>query len=283
MKVGITLMVGPRNWVDFTQAAEQAGFDSVWIPEHLILPVQMSGKPGTPDEGHPPIPSDTPVWDPWVLIGYLAAQSTTIRLGTNVFNIGLRHPFITARGLVTADMVSRGRIEFGIGASWLAQEWQAMELPFDGRGRRVDEAIGVIKRLFTEDEVSHEGEFFKFQPVKFQPKPVQKPWPPMLIGGDAPAAIRRAARLGDGWLPMNQTLETLPASLKRIADLRAEAGRDGPFEVTVQHMGSQADADTLKRYRDLGVHRVLTSPWTTPREGVEAIRRFGEEVLPQIA
>ena len=117
MKLGVHLRVGPRNWVAFTQAAEQAGFESVWVPEHLILPVKMSGHPGSPHEGEPPISGDTPAWDPWLQIAFLAGQTRTIRFGTNVFNLGLRHPFVTARALTTADLVSGGRIDFAIGAS----------------------------------------------------------------------------------------------------------------------------------------------------------------------
>jgi len=268
--------------VEFAKAGEAAGFDSLWVPEHLIMPVKMSGHPGHPDEGESPISGDTPAWDPWVQLAFLAAHTSTIRLGTNVYNIGLRHPFVTARALTTADLVSNGRIDFGIGASWLAQEWEAMELPFETRSRRVNEAIGVIKRLFTEDVIEHEGEFFKFQAVKFLPKPVQKPWPPMLIGGDAPAAIRRAAQHGDGWLPMAQTVETLGANLKKIEQLRAEAGRTGPFDITVQFNEAPSLGD-LKRYRDLGVDRVIMPIWNHPREAVESMKRFGGEVLPQLA
>jgi probable F420-dependent oxidoreductase len=282
MKVGIILRAAFRNWVTFTQAAEQAGFESAWAPEHLILPVKMSGHPGSPHEGAPPITGDTPAWDPWLQIAYLAGQTTRIRLGTNVFNIGLRHPFITARAVTTADMISGGRVEFGIGASWLSEEWRAMELDFSTRSRRVNESIHIIKRLFTEDVVEHAGEFYKFQPVKFMPKPVQKPWPPMLIGGDSPAALRRAAEHGDGWLPMDQTPTTLAGNMKRLAELREAAGREGRCSVTLQTAGLPI-TDDLLRYRDLGVDRVLVVPWSSPREAVDSIRRFGDEVLPLFA
>ena len=147
---GTTVMAGPRRWGEFARAAEESGFESVWVPEHLIMPVTMTGAPNTPHSGEPPISASTPAYDPWVQIATMAAQTTTVRLGTFVYNIGLRHPFITARSLTTLDSVSSGRIEFGIGASWLSQEWQAMELPFETRGRRVDETIRVIQRLFSE-------------------------------------------------------------------------------------------------------------------------------------
>ena len=283
MKVGIHLQVGPRAWVPITTAAEEAGFDSVFVPEHLIMPVAMTGKPGTPHEGEPPISGDTPAWDPLLQLAFLAARTESIRLGTNVFNLGLRHPFITARAITTLDLVSGGRVELGIGASWLSEEWQAMELPFETRGRRVDESMRIIQRLFTEDVIEHEGEFFAFQPVKFQPKPVQDPWPPMLIGGDSPAALRRAAELGDGWLPMAQTFETLPGNLARLHELREQYGRaDRRFEVTVFRLGDDT-LDGLRRIEALGVDRVLVAPWTSGRDAVDGIKRFGDEVLPAFA
>jgi probable F420-dependent oxidoreductase len=274
------MMAGPRRWGDVARAAEAAGFESVWVPEHLIMPVAMSGEPNSPHEGEPPISASTPAYDPWVQIATIAAQTTTLRFGTNVYNIGLRHPFITARSLTTVDAVSGGRIDFGIGASWLSQEWQAMQLPFDTRGRRVDETIKVIQRLFSEDVVEHDGEFFHFQPVGFLPKPVQQPWPPMLIGGDSAAAMRRAAHLGDGWIPMQQTLETLPGNLKRIEEMRAGAGRTGPFQVT---LGARiTSVDDVRRYEDAGATRLLVTPFTNPREAAEGFRRFGDEIIAKL-
>jgi len=270
-------MVGPRRWADVARAAEAAGFESVWVPEHLVMPVAMTGKPNSPHDGEPPISASTPAFDPWVQLATMAAVTERIKLGTNVYNIGLRHPIITARSLTTLDNVSNGRAILGIGASWLRQEWEVMELPFDTRGRRVDEAIGVVKRLLTEDEIAHDGEFFRFQPVGFLPKPVQKPWPPLLVGGDSRAAMRRAALLGDGWIPMEQTPHTLPKNLERIHRMRAEAGRTGPFQVTMS--ARIASVDDVKRYEDAGATRLLIG--LDPRDR-DAVARFGEEVIARL-
>jgi probable F420-dependent oxidoreductase len=264
--------------VSLTQEAEAAGFESIWLPEHLILPVEMHGHPGHPDDGEPPIPSDLPVWDVWMQIAFLAPQTSTIRFGTNVYNVGLRHPFATARAVTTADLLTGGRIEFGIGSSWMSEEWQAVQQDFATRGKRVDESIRIIQRLFTEDVTEHSGEFFEFQPVKFFPKPVQAPYPPMVIGGDSKAAMRRAAELGDGWIPMEQTLDTLPGNLELVAKMRERYGRSGPFEVTVGAIGG-ANLDGIARLEDLGVDRVLVAPWTAIREAADGIRRFGDEVV----
>jgi probable F420-dependent oxidoreductase len=277
---GATLITGPRWWVPMAQTIEAAGFESLWVPEHLVMPVTMSGAPNTPHAGEPPISAATYAYDPWLQIAAMAANTTTLRLGTNVYNIGLRHPIITARALTTADAISRGRIDFGIGASWLAQEWQVMELPFESRGRRVDEIIEVIQRLFAEDEIEHDGEFYRFPPVGFLPKPVQEPWPPMLIGGDSAAAMRRAARLGDGWIPMAQTLETLPGNLARIEALRADAGRSGPFQVSV--IAEVTSVDDVRRYEDAGATRLIIAPFGDPREAAERYRRFGDEIIARV-
>ena len=277
---GTPVMAGPRRWGDLARQAEGAGFESVWVPEHLIMPVTMTGAPNTPHAGEPPISADTPAFDPWVQIATMAAQTTTLRFGTNVYNIGLRHPFVTARAVTTVDVASGGRLEFGIGASWLSQEWQAMELPFETRGRRVDESIGIIQRLFTEEAVEHDGEFYRFQPVGFLPKPAQRPWPPMLIGGNAAPAIRRAALLGDGWIPMQETPERLTAGLARIETMRRDAGRTGPFSVT---MGARITSlDDVRRWEDVGVTRLLVTPYVSPREAPESLQRFGDEIIARL-
>jgi probable F420-dependent oxidoreductase len=278
VKFGFHLQVGQKRWAELTVAAERAGFESVWVPEHLIMPVKMSGQPGTPHEGEPPISGTTPAWDPFIQLAWLAAQTSTIRLGTNVYNIGLRHPIVTARALTTVDLVSQGRVEFGIGASWLSEEWEAMELPFETRGRRVDESIAVVRRLFTEDVIEHEGEFFSFPPVQFLPKPVQGRVP-FHIGGDSPAAIRRAARLGDGWLPMTQRdPERLAANIGALRQLRTDAGVDPALEISLFAVPITS-VDDVRVFEDLGVTRLLIMPFVNPREGVDLIKRFGDEVI----
>ena len=205
MKVGISLgTLNPRVWVEATEAADRLGFESVWLPEHLVLPVSMSGSPHAGAE-HPPIPPDTALFDPFAYLAFLAGRTRRIRLGTQVYNIGLRHPFVTARAVTTLDVVSGGRVELGLGAGWLRSEWDVVGLDFHSRGRRVDEAIDVCRRLWSEEVVEHHGEFFDFAPVRFEPKPHQAGGPPLHIGGDGPAALRRAARVGAGWIPMNHT------------------------------------------------------------------------------
>ena len=185
---------------------------------------------------------------------------------------------MVARAVATLDIVSGGRAEFGVGASWLEAEWQSVGLDFATRGQRVDEAISVCQRLWSDPVIEHHGEHFDFGPVMFEPKPVQSPWPPMHIGGDGTAALRRAALVGDGWIPMNHTVEQIPGSAARIAELREQAGRTGTVEIT---MGVQAELDLLRRAAEAGVGRALVRPWSSGRQTIDGLRRFADEVLEE--
>ena len=277
MKFGVALgALNAHFHIAAADAAEALGYESVWLPEHLVLPVQMSRSPRT-DEDHPPVPPTVPVFDAFTYLAFIASRCPTLRLGTHVYNIGLRHPFIAARAVQTLDVLSEGRVEFGIGASWLEEEWIAVGLDFHTRGRRVDEALLVCKRLWTEAEVAHDGEFFSFGPVAFEPKPVQRPWPPIVVGGESDAALRRAARLGDGWIGMGHTLESAADQIKRLRELRHECGRDDePMQIVLGGpIGSLAD---VARWEDLGVTRMMVSPWARSPEAVEALTRFAELV-----
>ena len=281
MKIGLSLgALRPSAWTEVTVEADRLGFESVWMPEHLVIPVESAGSPFAGAD-HPPIPPDVPVFDAIAFLGFLAARTNQILLGTQVYNIGLRHPFTVARSVTTLDVISEGRVEFGIGASWLRAEWEAAGLDFDRRGPRVDESIEVCQRLWGEEVVEHHGACFDFGPVMFEPKPVQRPWPPLHIGGDGPAALRRAGTVGDGWIPMNHTIEQIPADAARIAAIREAAGRTGAVEITLGAAGT--DLDSLRRYADAGVGRALVRPWTSTKDAVDGIRRFAEETLADIS
>ena len=277
MKIGLSLgMTRPSIWPEFTRLADRLGYESVWIPEHLILPVTMDGSPYAGAE-HPPIPPEMPVYEPFTYLGFLAGQTERIHFGTQVYNIGLRHPFVVARAVTTLDLVSNGRVEFGIGASWLEAEWEAVGLDFATRGRRVDETIDVCQRLWSEQVIEHHGEFFDFGPVMFEPKPVHQPWPSLHIGGDGPAAIRRAALVGDGWIPMNHPLEQIPEKAGRIAELRRQAGRPGTTEITLG--AGEASLEHLRAMAEAGVGRALIRPYRSTKDALEGIQRFADEVL----
>ena len=278
MKFGIALgALNPHFFLDVTLEAEQLGYESVWLPEHLVFPIEMGGSPFAGEE-HPPVPPSTPVFDAFAYLSYFAGRTRRIRLGTNVYLLGLRHPFVAARAIQTFDIVSEGRAEIGIGAGWLRQEWTAAGLDPATRGRRLDEALAVCKRLWSEEVVTHEGEFYAFEPVMFEPKPVQKPHPPIHAGGESDAALQRAARSCNGWLGLHHTLDSVAEPIRRLRELLADRGRSHePFEIIVG--ASIESRDDVKRWQDVGVTRIITSPWRRSSEALEGLRRHADLVL----
>src|SRR5262245_47048641 len=165
MKFGIALgQLNPKSFVDATDAAEELGYESVWLPEHLVFPMAMAGSP-YPGADHPPVPPSTPVFDAFAYLSYLAGRTERVKLATHVYLLGLRHPFVAARAIATLDIVSGGRCIAGVGAGWLDSEWHAVGLDFVSRGRRLDECIAVCKQLWSDEVIEHHGEFIDFDPV----------------------------------------------------------------------------------------------------------------------
>jgi probable F420-dependent oxidoreductase len=275
VKFGVALgALNAHFHLDAVAVAEARGYESVWLPEHLVFPTTMSRSP-RPGEEHPPVPPTTPVFDAFTYLAFIAARAPSVRLGTHVYNLGLRHPFVSARGVATLDVLSGGRVEFGIGASWLEQEWDAVGLDFTTRGRRVDEAIAVCSRLWSEPTIEHHGEFFDFDEVAFEPKPVQQPRPPVLVGGESRAALRRAAVMGDGWIGMGHTFESAPAPIERLRALRADSPRAGEA-LQICLGGPVTSRDDVARWEELGVTRLIVSPWGRSPEAVDALERFAD-------
>jgi probable F420-dependent oxidoreductase len=270
VKFGVALgRLNPAFFLEITLEAERLGYESVWLPEHLVFPIEMAGSPYAAQD-HPPVPPTTPVFDAFAYLSFLAGHTSTIRLATHVYNLALRHPFVAARAVQTLDIVSDGRAVAGVGAGWLEAEWRAAGLDFRTRGRRLDEALDVCRRLWTEEMVEHHGEFFDFGPVAFEPKPVQKPYPPVHIGGTSDAALRRAARAGDGWVGMETSLEGITEAVGRLHALRD--GAAAPLEVTVS--ATLSDAEEIEAWTKAGVDRLIVSPWSRSREARDGLRRF---------
>jgi probable F420-dependent oxidoreductase len=273
VKFGVALgRLNPAFFVAATEAADSLGYESVWLPEHLVFTAAMSRSPH-PGETHPPVPPETPIFDAFAYLSFLAARTERVRLGTHVYNIGLRHPFTAARAVQTLDIVSGGRVEFGVGASWLEEEWIAAQLDFASRGRRVDEAIEICRLLWNEPVATYHGEHFSFDGVVFEPKPVQRPGPPVLIGGESVAALRRAARLGDGWIGMGHTFDSAAAQIERLGRELAVNGRslDG-FQVC---LGGPVDsAADVEQWEAIGVTRLLVSPWRRSPDALDGLAAF---------
>jgi len=274
MKFGVALSrLHPSLHEGAALEAEQLGFESVWMADHLVFPVSMAGSPHPGDDA-PPVPPGTPVYDAFAWLCFLAGRTSRIRLGTNVYLLALRHPFTAARAVVTLDVVSNGRAELGVGAGWLREEWTAAGLDPATRGRRLDEALSVCTRLFTEEVVEHHGTFYDFDPVMFEPKPVQQPRPRIHVGGESDAALRRAARY-EGWFGLVHTPRSAADRSARLRALRSEAGHeDEPFEVTLS-VAPDTDPE-VARFAEAGVDRLVVSPWRRSRDAIDGLRRFAD-------
>lgn len=284
MKYGLQLFgLGPQHYANVAAVAEENGFESVWMPEHLVLPEVLPDTYLYTEGGRPPISSATPLYDPWVVLAAVAQATERIRLATDVFILPLRHPVATARSVVTLDRVSRGRVTLGIGVGWLEDEFEVMGEPFHDRGRRTDEIIPLLRRLWSDEVIEHRGEHYNFGPIRFEPKPRQQPSIPIEVGGSSPAALRRAGHLGDGWIEIGATdLDRLKVMIEDVQRARAEAGRDRePFEITA---GLGRDVDGVRRCRELGVTRILAGPpvkdaRVTADDVGDWIRHFADDVI----
>ncbi len=272
MKFGITFgQLHHKAWNDAAGAADELGYESLWLPEHLVIPAEVAGelKPG---EEHPPIDASLPVFDVAAYLGFLAARTDRIKLGTFVYLLGIRHPFVGARAFATLDVLSEGRAICGVGAGWLRTEWTAAGLDPRRRGAMLDEAIDVTRRLWTEDRIAHEGGTWQFDEVGFEPKPVQPGGVPIHVGGESDAALRRVAERGDGWLGMDHTPASAAIAVRRLRSACDQAGRLDDPEVTV--LAASPDADEVAAYAAAGVDRLIVVPWTSSREAVASLERF---------
>ena len=276
VKFGVAMRVRYALHRDVAQAAEDLGFESVWFPEHLIWPIDFDGKSPYAD-GHPPVDPRIPTYDALAWMVTVAVATQSLRLGTYVYNLGLRSPFVAARAVQTLDVISGGRVDFGIGAGWNEREYTAVGVDFTTRGRRVDEAIDVCRKLWADDVVTHDGEFFSFGPVVFEPKPPQTLLP-IHIGGESVPALRRTVQRGDGWIGMAHTPDSAAERVATLRKLLAEAGRD-PLSVQVTVGGDASTPADVAAYANAGVDRIIVSPWRRSDDAITGLERFAAEVL----
>lgn len=287
MKFGIVFAntgaaaVDPDAAAALGQIAEEAGFDSLWTVEHVVVPAGYESEYPYSKSGKMPGGEESPIPDPLIWLTWMAAATQRIRLATGVVILPQRNPVVLAKELATLDLLSRGRVTFGVGIGWLREEFDAIGVPFDERVARTEETIEVLRVLWNEAEPTFKGRFTNFEKAKLYPKPAQAGGPPIVVGGHSPAAARRAGRLGDGFFPARGDLTTLPALLEEMRAAATEAGRDPEaIEVTT---GGAFDVDGAKRYADAGVHRlVLPAFGNNAEEWRTNLGRFGDEVIAKL-
>ena len=243
---------------ELAQALEARGFESVWAPEHSHIP--LSRKTPTPGGGDL-AKHYYDVMDPFVTLTAAAMATKTLKIGTGVCLVNQRDPIQTAKLVASIDQVSGGRFLFVIGVGWNQDEMEDHGTVFATRAKLVRERVEAMKEIWTKSKAEYHGEFVNFDPMMTWPKPVQKPYPEVIVGGAFPHAARRAIRYGDGWIPlagrMGQDSDVFTI-VPKFREMLKEAGRD-PATYPISLFSSPEDADTLKRYRDLGITRVAVS------------------------
>lgn len=274
MKIGLFgINFGVAGDVDamitIAKAAEAAGLESVWTGEHVVLP----------DPRVPPSPSDprTPFLDPAVALSHIAAHTERIRLGTGIIVLPQRNPVVLAKELASVDVVSKGRLIFGLGAGYLEPEFRAIGAPFEARGDVTDEAIEAIKALWTMEKPAHKGRFFSFSGIDSQPRPVQKPHPPFVVGGMSRLGVLRAARFGNGWYGFLTDIDSTAERIDWLRVFRANGMRPpelGEVEISVTPP-KRLTREVIDRYEAIGVHRLIAASNATT---VDSALRFVDEI-----
>lgn len=269
---GINLGVDPGSMLRIAAAAEEAGYESVWTGEHIVLP----------DPQAPPSPAapETVFVDTAVALAAIAAVTSTIRLGTGIIILPQRQPAVLAKSLASLDYVSGGRLLFGLGVGYLEPEMTACSTPMGRRGARSDEYLAAMRTLWSGDAVSFEGEFVRFDGVTANPKPAQADLH-TVIGGHSDAAARRAVTLANGWYGFMRDLETTAGDIDRLRHQAEEHGRPdhlGPLEISITPVTRPRPAD-IEAYAELGVDRLIIQPgW---HRSTDEILAYVEDNAPQ--
>ena len=283
MKFGIAFgNIGPfatgAGAATLARSAEAAGFESVWTVEHVVWPQDYSSVYPYASEGKMPGSADNPITDPLTWLAFVAANTTSLRLATGISLLPERHPLVFAKEVATVDVMSEGRVELGIGIGWLKEEFAALDVPWERRGPRTEEYMEVLRRMWSEDDVSFDGEFVSFEHMNSNPKPANRRVP-IHIGGHSEAAARRAGRVGDGFFPAEGDV---PALMQTARQTAADSGRDpDDVEMTAFHPGLLGDdpAAAVAEAESWGVHRLLMPSFLYMRETDERLAAFGENVI----
>jgi probable F420-dependent oxidoreductase len=279
-------MVDPTFWAPLARAAEDAGYDAMTVADSLCYPEEGDSRyPYNPD-GSREFLEGKPFIEPFTLIAALGAVTTRLEFATFVLKAPVRHPLLIAKSAASTAVLNGGRLLLGMGVSPWREDFLATGVPWEGRGRRMDETVEVVRALLAGGYVAYHGAAIDMPAVKLCPVPEQPV--PLLIGGHSEAALRRAARLGDGWMHAGGGPEALPDLLRRLAELRAEHGRERePFRV----FAATADAysvDGLRALEDQGVTDVIVGfrwpyhegPDTEPlQDKLDALRRYADTVM----
>ena len=287
MKFGImfanTMNFAARDGlIELARGAEESGFESLWTVEHVVFPDNYSSTYPYDRSGKMAMDATTPLPDPLIWLTWVAAVTTTLRLGTGILILPQRNPVILAKTLSTIDSLSGGRMELGVGAGWLQEEFDALGVPFEGRGARMDESIQVLRTLWGSDHAAFEGAYHSFSGVSVNPKPANGTVP-IHVGGHTRRAAERAGRLGDGFFPGRGSLPEL-VEIARSSALAADRDPDS-LVITSGSPGVLGDdpVGAVEELASQGVDRIMVPSFIFLKDTADALRNFGETVIAPTA
>jgi probable F420-dependent oxidoreductase len=306
MKYGISIIVRgedatPAVLSSVAEKAEAVGLDALWASDHLILPKQTVSRYPSTKDGQFPAFWKTCYFQPFSVLNYLAAKTGRVRLGTSVLVLPMRNPIEVATQVAEMDQLSNGRVDFGVGVGWFVEEFEALGYSFRERGARTNEGLDICKALWSEGSATFHGRFYSFEEAHVGPKPVQRPHPPIYIGGSTDAALKRVAKYGDVWHPLKPTPEQILEIKPRLDSALEAEGRtgegfpiapkvaltfqDGPARPGQEPTeGRPQDiVDALKRFRDAGATEFcFDAKAETEQATLDTIERFTQEIRPKL-
>lgn len=278
-------MCDPAFYPELARAAEAAGYDAFTLPDSICYPREADSRYPYNADGSREFLDGVPFLEPFSAVPWMAAVTRTLKFSTSVMKLPVRHPVLVAKSLTSVAVMTGNRFAFGVGLSPWQEDFDVCGQPWEGRGKRMDEMIEIIRGLMSGDYFGYEGQIFRMAPIKLCPVPT-KPVP-ILIGGHTDVALKRAARIGDGWVAAGASLDDLAAYVKTLRALRTEYGRENtPFEV--HGMGAEAfSADGIKRLEDIGVDEVIVAfrnvynkdPDTSLEEKLGQMRWYADNVI----
>ena len=287
--------------VSLAQRVEALGYDSLWVSDHVVMPVEIESRYPYNSRGVLGISSEEDVLEPFTTLTFLAASTRRLRLGISVLVLPYRHPVLNAKMVATLDVLSGGRTILGTGVGWMKEEFDALDADYPHRGQVTDEHIKIFKALCTQDAPSFEGKYYRVKGIKFLPKPVQKPHPPVWVGGITPRAMHRAATLGDGWHVVRMRPHEVAQGRDVVHQVRREHGLkiDG-FQISIRTTAEVTDTplgdgrtpltgtpeqilDDVRRYQEAGVEHIVLGPRAGGyEEAVRTVERFANDVIPKV-
>ncbi len=289
MKFGIAFAnigpnIEPQPACALAQSAETAGFESIWTVDHVVVPAGYRSTYPYDPSGRLPSREDAPFPDPLIWLAYVARATSAIRLATGILILPERNPVVLAKELATLDRLSSGRVTLGVGIGWLKEEFDALGIPYERRGERLEEHVAAMRALWGQERATFEGSTVHFEDVYLRPQP-RAGAIPIHIGGHTEIAARRAGRIGDGFFPFGVDREVLPYLLETMRKAAAEARRDpSTIEVTVASYSTGDDeaAADVRALADLGATRIVIPAAMFGDDATASLRRYGEQVIARL-